>query len=95
MADEHSLDIDALIAEVMTDMVVPWAERRLGDPTDPNLVQEVLVHPILDFLAWSLVQYAPPDQLEGLTAAIGATLSQSFEGYVQLHITEHRDNPEA
>jgi hypothetical protein len=95
MADEHSLDIDALIAEVMTNMVVPWAERRLGDPIDPNLVQEVLVHPILDFLAWSLVQYAPLDQLEALTAAIGATLSQSFEGYVQLHVAEHRDNPEA
>jgi hypothetical protein len=88
--ETYTPEMDARIDELMTTLILPWAERHFGAVPDPNHLQLELLHPVLDYLAYALVQAVPADQLPPYTQAVGEALVQTFAAFVQRHDEERR-----
>jgi hypothetical protein len=76
---------NTLAEEFMAEVVQPWLASRVTTPEDPNLIQCVLLHPVLDYLAWALVQAVPHEELNAYAAAIVAAMRDAFEAFARRH----------
>ena len=71
---------DARADEFMTTRVLPWLQERFGDAWDADIIQVVLLRPLLDLLARRLVAQLGEDpvQLAATIQAIGRILTDNL-----------------
>ena len=75
MADENqafrplSPDQERLAHAFFTEVLMPFG-RRLGDPPEMTVCVDVMVHPMLDYLAHTLVHQMLEDEIEDMETAL-------------------------
>jgi len=96
MADDNqafrplSPEQEALAHEFFTEYLLPFG-RRLGDPPEVPTCCDVMVHPMLDFLAASLVDSMLSEDIEDIDAAMAIAqkwadaLQMIFLSYTRQH----------
>jgi len=97
MADENqafrslSPDQEALAHAFFTECLLPFGQR-LGDPLEVTTCCDVMVHPMLDFLAHALVYSLLEEEIEDIDEAMAIAqrwaevLPIIFLSYVRQHV---------
>jgi hypothetical protein len=82
-AGDRTLNTAVLAKDFIESAVLPWMERKLGDTCTIDMVEDVMLLPFLDFVAWGIVKSGPPEVQARVTGTLILTITEMLPKLVQ------------